>query len=140
MSIAGMHWRFHGCFLSQAGARARGCLTPSRQTPKITSIRQTLWTHLCADRPPVWIRSREADKRRQDFRTANLDILGKANGGNRIDGASAAYDQATRDYNSALARRDNVKAQLDSTPKTIAADGRMFFGANGGGPIATSGT
>jgi polysaccharide chain length determinant protein (PEP-CTERM system associated) len=85
-------------------------------------------------------RLREADKRRQDFRTANLDILDKPNAGNRIDAASAAYDQATRDYNAALARHNNIKAQLDLTPKTIPADGRMFLGPNGGGPIATTDT
>jgi len=81
-------------------------------------------------------RLKQADRRRQDFRTENLDILSKPNGGNRIDVATAAYDQATRDYNAALARHNSVKVQLESTPKTIPADGRMF--QNGSGSPGTT--
>src|SRR5438105_6661039 len=72
-------------------------------------------------------RLREADKRRADFRAANLDILGKANPGG-IDAADVIYQQANQDYNFAAARRDAVKAQLDSTPTSVAADERMFLG------------
>lgn len=85
-------------------------------------------------------RLREADKRRADFRAANLDILGQANAGSRVDVANTAYDQATKDYNSATARRDSVKAQLDATPKTIPADERIFVGPTISGPVVASGT
>lgn len=84
-------------------------------------------------------RLREADKRRADFKNANIDILGKDNAGHRIDAADAAYDLATKDYNSAVARRDSVKAQLDNTPRDIAADERIFLGSNVGAQIAPLG-
>lgn len=71
----------------------------------------------------------EADKRRADFKAANLDILSKGNAGGRIDSTEAAVEQATKDYNSAVARRDSVKAQLESTPKNVPVDERMFLGA-----------
>jgi polysaccharide chain length determinant protein (PEP-CTERM system associated) len=84
-------------------------------------------------------RLREADKRREDFKTANIDILGKDNAGNRIDVADTAYEQASKDYNSAVARRDSVRAQLDNTPKNIAADQRIFLGPTIGAQFATMG-
>lgn len=70
----------------------------------------------------------EADKRRADFKAANLELLSKGNAGNRIDGTEAAVEQATKDYNSAAARRDSVKAQLDSTARNVPVDERMFLG------------
>ena len=84
-------------------------------------------------------RLREADKRREDFRTANLDILGKANAANRIDVADGLHDQAVKEYNAAVARRDSVKAQLENTPKTVAADSRIFLGPTITGPIMAGG-
>ncbi len=84
-------------------------------------------------------RLREADKRREDFKTANLDILGKANAGNRIDFADAAHEQAVKDYNAAVAKRDSVRAQLDATPKTVAADERIFLGPTIAAPVVAMG-
>ena len=74
-------------------------------------------------------RLRDADKRRADFKTANLEILGKGNAGNRIDVADAGFEQATKDLNAAVARRDSVKDQLATTPKTVPVDERMFLGS-----------
>lgn len=85
-------------------------------------------------------RLREADKRREDFKTANLDILGKANAGNRIDVADGIHDQTLKEYNSAVARRDSVRAQLENTPKTVAADSRIFLGPTITGPVLTGST
>ena len=85
-------------------------------------------------------RLREADKRREDFKTANLDILGKANAGNRIDVADGIHDQTLKEYNSAVARRDSVSAQLENTPKTVAADSRIFLGPTITGPVVTGAT
>ena len=46
-------------------------------------------------------RLRDADKRRADFRTANLDILSKGVAANRITAADTAYEQAKKDLNAA---------------------------------------
>ena len=77
----------------------------------------------------------EADKRRADFKSANLEILSKGNAGNRIDSTEAAVEQATKDYNSAVARRDSVKTQLDSTPRNVPVDQRMFLGTTISTPV-----
>lgn len=78
-------------------------------------------------------RLRDADKRRADFRTAHIDILGKGPAANRIDTATQAHDQAVKELNAAVARRDSVKAQIVDTPKTVAMDERIFAGPTGGG-------
>jgi polysaccharide chain length determinant protein (PEP-CTERM system associated) len=76
-------------------------------------------------------RLRDADKRRADFRTANIEILGKGPASNRIDAADIAHEQAVRELNAALARRDSLKAQIAETSKTMPMDERMFAGAAG---------
>jgi polysaccharide chain length determinant protein (PEP-CTERM system associated) len=87
-------------------------------------------------------RLRDADKRRADFRTANIQILGKGPAANRIDAADNAHEQAIRELNAAIARRDSIKDQIAQTPKTVPIDERMFPGANvpmsvgGPGPAA----
>ncbi|HXJ00606.1 MAG TPA: XrtA system polysaccharide chain length determinant [Micropepsaceae bacterium] len=78
-------------------------------------------------------RLRDADKRRADFRTANLEILSKGVAANRITAADAAYEQAKKDLNSATVRRDSVKEQLATMPKTVPIDERMFLGSTLGG-------
>jgi polysaccharide chain length determinant protein (PEP-CTERM system associated) len=86
-------------------------------------------------------RLRDADKRRADFRTANIQILGKGAAANRIDAADTAHEQAIRDLNASVARRDSLKAQIADTPKTIPVDERMFPGiaaASGGEPGAVA--
>jgi polysaccharide chain length determinant protein (PEP-CTERM system associated) len=75
-------------------------------------------------------RLRDADKRRADFRTANIQILGKGPAANRIDAADNAHEQAIRELNAAIARRDSIKEQIAQTPKTVPIDERMFPGAN----------
>ncbi len=82
-------------------------------------------------------RLRDADKRRADYRTQHIDILGKGAPANRIDQASQAQDTSTRELNSAVARRDSLKAQIAATPKTIAVDDRMLPGANAAPGIGT---
>jgi len=74
-------------------------------------------------------RLRDADKRRADFRTAHIDILGKGTAAARIDGATTARDQAVKELNAAVARRDSLKAQIAAAPQTVAMDARMFPGA-----------
>ena len=71
-------------------------------------------------------RLRDADKRRADFRTTNIDILSKGTAANRIDAADAAYVQAQRDLDFAIAKRDSTAAQFAATPATIGVDQRMF--------------
>jgi polysaccharide chain length determinant protein (PEP-CTERM system associated) len=71
-------------------------------------------------------RLRDADKRRADFRTTNIQILGKGAAANRIDAADTAREQAVRDLNASIARRDSLKAQIAETPKTTPVDERMF--------------
>ena len=71
-------------------------------------------------------RLRDADKRRADFRTANIDILSKGTAANRIDTADAAYTQALRDLDFVIAKRDSTTKQLAATPATIGVDQRMF--------------
>ena len=73
-------------------------------------------------------RLRDADKRRADFRTANLETLSKGVAATRIAAAEAAYDQGKRDLNTAIARRDSVKEQLESIPKLVPIDERMILG------------
>ena len=75
-------------------------------------------------------RLRDADKRRADFRTANIQILGKGPAANRIDAADTAHEQTLRELNAAIARRDSLKEQISQTPKTVPIDERMFPGAN----------
>ena len=82
-------------------------------------------------------RLRDADKRRADFRTSNIEILSKGTAANRIDTADAALEQAKRDLNAAIAKRDSVAQQLASTPQTVAVDQRMFPGV---APSGVSGT
>ena len=78
-------------------------------------------------------RLRDADKRRADFRTANLEILSKGVAATRITAADAAYEQAKKDLNSATVRRDSVKEQLATIPKQVPIDERMFLGSSLGG-------
>jgi polysaccharide chain length determinant protein (PEP-CTERM system associated) len=78
-------------------------------------------------------RLRDADKRRADFRTANIQILGKGPAANRIDAADNAHEQAVRELNAAIARRDSIKEQIAQTPKTVPLDERMLPGAGGAG-------
>ena len=75
-------------------------------------------------------RLRDADKRRADFRTAHIEILGKGQAANRIDAADQAHEQALRELNAAIARRDSIKAQIAATPKTVAMDERIFTGGS----------
>ena len=78
-------------------------------------------------------RLRDADKRRADFRTANLDILSKGVAANRITAADTAYEQAKKDLNAAIARQNSVQAQLSTIPKMVPIDERMFLGGTLGG-------
>jgi polysaccharide chain length determinant protein (PEP-CTERM system associated) len=78
-------------------------------------------------------RLRDADKRRADFRAANLDILSKGVAANRITTADTAYEQARKDLNSATVRRDSVKEQLAALPKEVPMDERMFMTTTVGG-------
>jgi polysaccharide chain length determinant protein (PEP-CTERM system associated) len=79
-------------------------------------------------------RLHDADKRRADYRTQHIDLLGKGAPANRIDQASQAQDTANRELNSAVARRDSLKAQIQATPKTIAVDDRMLPGGGNAAP------
>jgi polysaccharide chain length determinant protein (PEP-CTERM system associated) len=85
-------------------------------------------------------RLRDADKRRADFRTTNIQILGKGAAANRIDAADTAREQAVRELNASIARRDSLKAQIAETPKTTAVDERMFPGIAAAGSATDGGT
>jgi polysaccharide chain length determinant protein (PEP-CTERM system associated) len=80
-------------------------------------------------------RLRDADKRRADFRTTNVEILSKGNAANRIDAADVALQVVNKDLATAIARRDSTKDQLAATPETVAIDQRMFLGS---GPAGVS--
>ena len=84
-------------------------------------------------------RLHDADKRRADFRTANLEILSKGVAANRITAADTAYEQAKKDLNAATARRDSVKEQLSTIPKLVPIDERMFLGSTLGGVAVEGG-
>ena len=71
-------------------------------------------------------RLRDADKRRADFRTVNIEILSKGTAANRIDTADAAYLQAQRDLDFLIAKRDSTAKQFAATPATLGVDQRMF--------------
>ena len=84
-------------------------------------------------------RLRDADKRRADFKTAHIDVIGKGAASNRIEEASQAVDQARNDLNVAVARRDSVQAQLASTPKTVSVDERTLPGGGDNVPVQAIG-
>lgn len=63
---------------------------------------------------------RRAEKRRADFKAANLDILSKGPIGAQIDTANATLRAANEELNNALVRRNSLEAQLAEVPKTIA--------------------
>src|SRR6266550_3071769 len=65
-------------------------------------------------------RLREADKRRADYKTANLDVMGEKGGPTeRLDSANTALLQARREMDAAVARRDSMRAILAPTPQTV---------------------
>jgi protein tyrosine kinase modulator len=72
-------------------------------------------------------RLRESERRRADFKTANLDILGKAAAPNRLDQVSSELDQAKKDLSTAVAKRNTLSSQLETTPKTVAMDEALLI-------------
>ena len=64
-------------------------------------------------------RLREADQRRADFKSGNLDILGRGASSARLDAANSAVNNAKNELSVAIARRDSLQAQLASTPATV---------------------
>ena len=65
-------------------------------------------------------RLREADKRRADFKTANLDVMGQKGGPTeRLDTANSALMQAQREMETAVAKRDSLRAMLATTPPMV---------------------
>lgn len=73
---------------------------------------------------------RAAEKRRADFKTANLDLLEKGAANTRLDTANTQVEQAKRDLGTAIARRDSLNEQLQTTPTTVPSD-RAAMMANG---------
>lgn len=80
---------------------------------------------------------REAEKRRADFKAANVEMLGKGGSSARMDSANSELEQARKDLASAMARRNALRAQLASTPQTVpmgsavSADGNRIAGLHG---------
>jgi len=63
---------------------------------------------------------RRAEKRRADFKAANLDVLAKGPIGTQIDAANSMLRSANEELNNAIVRRSSLEAQLAGVPKTIA--------------------
>ncbi|HWU26828.1 MAG TPA: hypothetical protein VN154_10540, partial [Rhizomicrobium sp.] len=63
---------------------------------------------------------RRAEKRRADFKAANLDILSKGPVGSQVDAANNMLRQATDELENAKVRRNNLDGQIAGVPKTIA--------------------
>ncbi len=77
-------------------------------------------------------RLREADRRRADFKTLNMQILGKGDQSTRIDAVEKELAQANKDLNAAVARRDSVQGQVATTPKTVPYEDRIVIVTAGG--------
>jgi len=74
------------------------------------------------------VRLREAERRRAEFQSRNIDILPDPNGGlSRLESARARVRQVQGDLQDARTRRDLTRQQLNTAPPTISA------GAEGGG-------
>ena len=63
---------------------------------------------------------RRAEKRRADFKAANLDFLAKGSVGAQIDAANSMLHQAQDELSNAEVRHSNLESQLAGVPKTIA--------------------
>ncbi len=63
---------------------------------------------------------RRAEKRRADFKAANLDILSNGPVGAQVDAANNMLRSATDELNNAIVRRNSLEAQLSGVPKTVA--------------------
>jgi len=72
-------------------------------------------------------RLREADQRRADFKSTNLEILGRGASSSRLDGANSGVNGARNELAVAIARRDSVQAQLASTPATVPGNDPIFL-------------
>jgi len=72
-------------------------------------------------------RLREADQRRADFKSNNLEILGRGASSARLDGANSGVNGAKNELAVAIARRDSVQAQLASTPATVPGNDPIFL-------------
>lgn len=65
---------------------------------------------------------RAAEKRRADFKAANLDLVETGTEGTDLDKANAQVVQANQDLGAAIVQRDSFAAQLAVSPKTVALD------------------
>lgn len=69
-----------------------------------------------------------ADKRRADFKAAHLEFFASTPNGDKVSGAGdvvaaqAAVSQAQNALNEAGDRRNSLRAQLESTPKTLSVN------------------
>ena len=74
------------------------------------------------------VRLREAERRRAEFQSRNVDILPDPNGGlSRLEGARGRVIQVQGDLQDARTRRELTRQQLSQQPATVAA------GTEGGG-------
>ncbi len=78
---------------------------------------------------------REAEKRRADFRAANVDLLTKGGAPARMDAANTELQQAKNDLNNAAARVNTLRAQIAGTPQSLPL-GATPAGAGATGPAA----
>jgi polysaccharide chain length determinant protein (PEP-CTERM system associated) len=66
-----------------------------------------------------------ADKRRADFKTANIEVFARTPNGDKVEGAGdvvaaqAAVTQAQNALDDAVERRNSLRTQLAATPKTL---------------------
>jgi protein tyrosine kinase modulator len=85
-------------------------------------------------------RLRDADKRRADFKTAHIDIIGRGTASNQLDTARQALEQAKKNRNIAIARRDSIRAQLAAAPATVPMDERLLPRVAGSSATAETGS
>ena len=62
---------------------------------------------------------RAAEKRRADFKATNVDLLTKGGASARMDAANSELQTAKNDLNSAMARRNTLRAQIAATPQSL---------------------
>jgi polysaccharide chain length determinant protein (PEP-CTERM system associated) len=65
---------------------------------------------------------RRAEKRRADFRAANLDLLANGPVGAQVDAANTMLRSANEELSNAIVRRDSLAGQLGGVPKTVASN------------------
>ena len=65
---------------------------------------------------------REAEQRIAKFRADNVDVLGSSNYAQRLQAARDTLEDAEIAFSDATAKRDQLRAQLEATPRTVSLE------------------